>query len=204
MVPSSRLDDTSSPGRNPYPDGVPRSVVIKRICGKWHAVFCYEVAVPKWTDDGEVVGVDMNMRQVTASDGEVFTYAGHRRLEARNKRYARRLARQRRGSRRRQRTRARLARQTAGPLAAAVPGPEREARPNRGPNRVAPGSATWAHAVSSRGAPRHEHGLPGCFSVRGRCPLCPCVRSAEGPPPAGMRAATGRHACRIRTAPVAS
>ncbi len=189
-------------GGNPYPDGVPRSVAIKRICGKWHAVFCYEVAVPKWTDDGEVVGVDMNMRQVTASDGEVFTYAGHRRLEARNKRYARRLARQRRGSRRRQRTRARLARQTAGPLAAAVPGPEREAGPNRGPTPVAPGSATRAHAVSSRGAPRHEHGLPGCF------PSGDDVHSAHASGPrrrgcgqlrAVMRAGSGRRRRRHET-----
>ena len=56
-------------GGNPYPDGVPKSVAIKRVCGKWYAVVCYEVAVPGRNDDGEVVGVDMNVRQVTASDG---------------------------------------------------------------------------------------------------------------------------------------
>ncbi len=97
-------------GGNPYPDGVPKSVAIKRVCGKWYAVVCYEVAVPGRNDDGEAVGVDMNVRQVTASDGEVFHAPDTRRLEARKKRYAHRMARQRRGSRRRKRTRVRLAR----------------------------------------------------------------------------------------------
>ncbi len=116
-------------GGNPYPDGVPKSVAIKRVCGTWHAVVCYEVAVPARSDDGEVVGVDMNVRQVTASDREVFHAPDTRRLEARKKRYARRLARQRRGSRRRQRTRARLA------------GTQR---------RIAMARRNWQHHVSRR------------------------------------------------------
>ena len=52
----------------------------------------------------------MNVGQVAASDGKLFHAPRSRGLEARMRRYQRRLARQRRGSRWRERTRLRLAR----------------------------------------------------------------------------------------------
>ena len=92
-------------GGNPYPDGRPVSATVKRVCGKWYATVCYATDAVERPDDGTVCGVDMNVGQVAVSDGRVFDTPDSRRLEARMKRYQRRLARQRRGSRRRERTR---------------------------------------------------------------------------------------------------
>ena len=97
-------------GGNPYAEARPVSAMVKRVCGKWCATVCYAVAAVPRPDDGTVCGVDMNVRQIAASDGRVFEAPKSRRLEGRMKRYQRRLARQRRGSRRRERTRMRLAR----------------------------------------------------------------------------------------------
>ena len=97
-------------GGNPYPDGEPIQATVKRVCGKWYAVVCYRVAAVERTDDGTAVGVDMNAGQVATSDGTIHRAPDVRRLEARKRRYQRKLARQRRGSRRREKTRARLAR----------------------------------------------------------------------------------------------
>ena len=97
-------------GGNPYADARPVSATVKRICGKWYATVCYAVDAAERADDGTVVGLDMNVGQVAASDGRLFHAPDTRRLEARMKRYQRRLSRQRRGSRRRERTRLRLAR----------------------------------------------------------------------------------------------
>ncbi len=96
-------------GGNPYPDGRPVSAVLKREAGRWYAVVCLRVAVPDCEDDGTIVGVDMNAGPVAASDGRLFHAPDVGRLEARAKRLARKLARQKRGSGRRERTRARLA-----------------------------------------------------------------------------------------------
>ena len=97
-------------GGNPYAGGRPVSAAIRRVCGKWYATVCYAVDEAERPDDGTVCGLDLNVRQVAASDGRLFHAPDTRRLQARMKRYQRRLARQRRGSRRRERTRMRLAR----------------------------------------------------------------------------------------------
>ena len=99
-------------GGNPCAEGRPVRVTVKRVCAKWYATVCYAVDALERADDGTVCGVDMNVRQVAASDGRVFEAPRRGRLEARMRRYRRRLARQRRGSRRRDRTRLRLARNT--------------------------------------------------------------------------------------------
>ena len=99
-------------GGNPYPDGEPLRAVIKQVGGKWYATVCYAIPAVERPDNGEVVGVDMNAGQVATSDGEILRAPSTRRLEARLKRYSRRMARQKRGSRRRERTRARLAKTT--------------------------------------------------------------------------------------------
>ncbi|MXX23095.1 MAG: transposase [Rhodospirillales bacterium] len=99
-------------GGNPYPNAEPVQAVLRRVNGKWMAIVCYAVAAPARPDDGTVTGVDMNVGQVAVSDS-CSTHIVHapdsRRLEARKRRYQRRLARQRRGSRRRERTQRRIA-----------------------------------------------------------------------------------------------
>ncbi len=97
-------------GGNPHPEGEPVQAVIKQRCGKWYATVCYSVASVERPDDGTVTGLDMNVRQVAASDGRLFHAPDTRRLEARRRRYQKKLARQVRGSRRRKKTRHQLAR----------------------------------------------------------------------------------------------
>ncbi len=96
-------------GGNPYPDGRPVSAVLKREAGKWYAVVCHAVILPDREDEGTMIGVDMNARQVATSAGRLFHAPDTRRLEVRAKRLSRKLARQKRGSGRRERTRIRLA-----------------------------------------------------------------------------------------------
>ena len=99
-------------GGNPYPDARPVQAVVKRVVRRWLATVCYEVEAVKRPDDGRVVGVDRNAGQVAVADGvtaRLVPGPSQDRLEARRKRYQRRMARQRRGSNRRNRTRRRLA-----------------------------------------------------------------------------------------------
>ena len=100
-------------GGDPYGQCEARSVTVKRECGKWYAVVLYRVPahVVERADDGRAVGVDMNVGQVACSDGEIMRMDGARmgRLEARRRRYQRRMARQVKGSNRRNVTKRRLA-----------------------------------------------------------------------------------------------
>lgn len=116
-------------GSNPYPDGEPLQAVIKQIAGKWYATICYRVRAVERVDDGTAIGVDMKAGQAITSDGTIDHAPDVRRLEARKRRYQRRLARQRRGSRRRERTRIRLAKTT---------------------RRIAMTRRNWRHHVSRR------------------------------------------------------
>ena len=99
-------------GANPYPDGRAVQAVVKRVGRRWLATVCYEVeAVPR-PDDGRVLGVDRNAGQIAVADGEatrIIRAPERASLEARRRRYQRRMARQCRGSNRRARTRTRLA-----------------------------------------------------------------------------------------------
>ena len=99
-------------GGDPYAHCEARSVTVKRECGKWYAVVLYRVPVSEVTklDDGKAVGVDMNVGQVSTSDGEIIRLDTTRleRLEARKRRYQRKLARQVKGSNRRAVTKQRL------------------------------------------------------------------------------------------------
>ena len=96
-------------GGNPWSHGNPVSAVLKREEGRWKAVVCYAVSLAEPEDNGHAIGVDMNAGQVATSDGEIMRLPSSRRLEARARRHARKLARQRRGSKRREKTRRRLA-----------------------------------------------------------------------------------------------
>ena len=99
-------------GADPYKDCEARSVTIKRDCGRWYAVVLYRVPAheAERSDDGFAVGVDMNVGQVATSDGEIIRLGKARmeRLEARKRRYQRRMARQVKGSNRRGVTKQRL------------------------------------------------------------------------------------------------
>ena len=97
-------------GGNPYADGKPVKAVVKRVCGKWYVTVCYAIPAQERADSGDVLGLDMNVRQVADSDGRIHRAPDTRRLEARRRRHQRRMARQQRGSRRRDKTRRRLAR----------------------------------------------------------------------------------------------
>ena len=96
-------------GGNPYPDGVPKQATVKRVCGKWYCVVCYEVEIETRPDDGLVIGVDGNVGQVARSSGHILRQPDTARLEARRRRYQRMVSRRQKGSNRRDRARRRLA-----------------------------------------------------------------------------------------------
>jgi len=88
-------------GGNPFSDGEPVQVIVKRRLGKWYATVTYAVELPESADDGIALGVDMNVRQVATSDGDFYRLPDASRLEARRKRYQRMMARRVPGSKRR-------------------------------------------------------------------------------------------------------
>ena len=101
-------------GGNPYPEGEPVQAVIRKIAGTWYVTVCYAVEAGECPDTGVSAGVDMNVGQVavvdTTGEAEIIPAPGTGRIDAKIRRNQRRLARQRRGSRRRTRTRLRLQR----------------------------------------------------------------------------------------------
>lgn len=76
---------------------------------KWFATIGYEVELPKPADNGLAIGVDMNCGQVATSTGYIPRAPDVTRLEARRKRYQRRMARCKKGSKRREIMRQRMA-----------------------------------------------------------------------------------------------
>jgi len=96
-------------GGNPWEDGTPKQVVLRHDGHRWRAFVSYEVEVEKRPDDGEILGVDMNTRQVATSDGHFYFLPDLKKKEARRKRYQRRMARQVKGSNRRKDTKRKLA-----------------------------------------------------------------------------------------------
>ena len=96
-------------GGNPWEDGAPKQVVLRHDGHRWRAFVFYEIEVEQKLDDGEFLGVDMNVRQVATSDGHFYFLPDLRKKEARRKRYQRRMARQVKGSNRRKDTKKKLA-----------------------------------------------------------------------------------------------
>ena len=92
-------------GGNPYSDGKPVRVVCRRILGRWYATVCYEVPDVQLADNGLAVGMDMNVRQVAASTGDIIHMPDLKRLDARKRRYQRMMARRAKGSQRRSKAR---------------------------------------------------------------------------------------------------
>ena len=68
---------------------------------KWIATISYEVELAEPVDNGLAIGVDMNCGQVATSTGHILDVPDVSRLEARRKRYQRRMDRCRKGSKRR-------------------------------------------------------------------------------------------------------
>ena len=97
-------------GGNPHPDGVPKQAVFTPEGGKWFCTVFYEIPARQRAARGEVVGVDRNAGQCALSTGEIVHLPDLSRLEARKRRYQRRMARQQKDSGRRGRTKAKLAR----------------------------------------------------------------------------------------------
>ncbi len=96
-------------GGNPYEDGAPKQVVLRHDGHRWRAFVFYEVEGEQRLDNGEFLGVDMNVRQVATSDGHFYFLPDLKKKEARRKRYQRRMARQVKGSNRRKDTEKKLA-----------------------------------------------------------------------------------------------
>ena len=100
----------SRKGGNPYEGCKPVKAVVKRSCGKWYCSIVYAVDMSDTADNGLAVGIDMNVRQVAVSTGDILHAPKLDRLESRRKRYQRRMAKQVKGSNRRATTRQRIAR----------------------------------------------------------------------------------------------
>ena len=103
-------------GGNHYEDGKPKQVVLRHDGHRWRAFVFYEVEVEERPDDGVVLGVDMNIRQVATSDGRFYFLPDLKKKEARRKKYQRRMARQVKESNRRKDTKkkfAKVSRKTA-------------------------------------------------------------------------------------------
>ncbi len=96
-------------GGNLWENGVPKQVVLRHDGRRWRAFVFYEVEVEERMDDGEVLGVDMNVRQVATSDGHFYFLPDLNKKEARRMWYQRRMARQVKGSNRRKDTKRKLA-----------------------------------------------------------------------------------------------
>ncbi len=96
-------------GGNPYGDGIPKQVALRHDGHRWRAFVFYEVEVEQRPDDGEILGVDMNVRQVATSDGHFYFLPDLKKKEARRKWYQRKMARQIKGSNRRKDTKKKLA-----------------------------------------------------------------------------------------------
>ena len=96
-------------GGNPWEEGTPKQVVLRHDGHRWRAFVFYEVELEQRSDDGEFLGVDMNVRQVATSDGHFYFLPDLKKKEARRKRYQRRMARQIKGSNRQKDTKKKLA-----------------------------------------------------------------------------------------------
>ncbi len=95
-------------GGNPYENSTPKQVVLRHDGHRWRAFVFYEVEVKRQPDVGEVLGIDMNARQVATSDGHFYFLPDLEKKERRRKRYQRRMARQVKGSNRRKDTKKKL------------------------------------------------------------------------------------------------
>lgn len=75
-------------------------MVIKKEHDKFYATVCYAVdeGCIDMVDNGEAIGIDMNVGRFATSEGEIKRLPDFGKLEAKRRRYQHRMARQRQGS----------------------------------------------------------------------------------------------------------
>ncbi len=95
-------------GGNPQENGVPKQAVLRHDGRRWRAFVSYEIEVEEKMDNGEILGVDMNVRQIATSDGDFYHLPDLEKKEKRRKWYQRKMARQVEGSNRRKDTKRKL------------------------------------------------------------------------------------------------
>ena len=111
-VPKIGLMDIRRKGVDPYKGfGKPKTIRIKQEGKRWYAYICYEITVPEAREEDlkTAVGLDMNVGQVALSNGDMVHLPNTKTLEAKRKRYQRKLSRQKKGSNRRLRAKVKLA-----------------------------------------------------------------------------------------------
>ena len=97
-------------GGNPYPQGTPCTATLTKKYGKWYASIVFKVQIPVPVDNGKVLGVDRNVRQIADSEGNFYRIPDTKKLEAKIAQLQRRAARCRKGSNRWRRFRTRIGR----------------------------------------------------------------------------------------------
>ncbi len=99
-------------GGNPYPDGEPIEVTVKKEGRYWKMSILYKVHLPEKKDDGKAIGIDLNTYNIaySSSDGErgMCSLPDLTDKEIRIRRYQRKLARQQKGSGRYKRTKRKI------------------------------------------------------------------------------------------------
>ncbi len=99
-------------GGNPYPDGEPIEVTVKKDGRYWKISVLYKVYLPEQVDDGKEIGIDLNTYNISYSstDGEqgMLPLPDLTDKEIKIRRYQRKLARQQKGSGRYKRTKRRI------------------------------------------------------------------------------------------------
>ena len=84
-------------GGDPHAHGAAkRATIRRRPCGRWIASVTWEVPDAELPDSDEAIGVDLNVRQVTASDGAKFDGPDLARLERKRRKHQRREQRRQR------------------------------------------------------------------------------------------------------------
>lgn len=84
-------------GGDPWAHGKAKQAVVRQSpCGRWYAHVFWEVPDEAVADNGPPVGVDLNVGQVATTEGRIMRGPSLERLEARARRYQRRMSRRRR------------------------------------------------------------------------------------------------------------
>ena len=86
-------------GNNPYPNAIAKSGTVKQECGNWYAYIVYEVEIEESDRMMCEVGIGRNVKQITCSNGTVYELPNTSTLEARKRRYQRKMARRQCGNR---------------------------------------------------------------------------------------------------------
>ncbi len=99
-------------GGNPYPDGEPIEVTVKKDGRYWKISVLYKVYLPEQVDDGKEIGIDLNTYNISYSstDGEqgMLPLPDLTDKQIKIRRYQRKLSRQQKGSGRYKRTKRRI------------------------------------------------------------------------------------------------